>query len=881
MGMGTKNHLFTAGIICVILLSGFGVASGAAPDRFSHADLRSDFDSGNTFQGESVNPLTIPDLPDRLQTIQKAESVQASILVTLEGAITQYVTMPAVITSPGRYRIINDYTANASAPTGLIIRSSDVLVEGQDHIFSGNDLPDSVGVEIAGAESGLYENLCIRNLTLVNSSVGISCEQAKQVLIINTTHTSNGAGIVINNSELVSAAYFSIREGKNEETGGGILADNVSSLLVLSGTIENTGPETSRPGYGVLLTDSNGSSNIILGNRIAGQKISAITSYAGPKNQSSTLFVVNNTIDGSGQTGIDTRGSHPDSLTFIAWNTISRCYDGMYVATDNSSFFENTVSDSGEFGILVEAQNCRIINNTMLNNQASLGMYGETPLYFLHTMEGNYADGKPVVYVRDAANVTIGPEHDPAMVIVARSSNVTVHDIATSHAGSGNLLVGVRDLKVFNVTDTASFEGLVLYMVEGADIRNCFATQNRFGHAVYYSESLNLTNITTSDSRSSGISVYDSENALVHQCMVTNTTPPDPDSEGIGILSESNTDLRIINTSVSESATKGVILYNTTRSALSVVFIGDSGEDGLYADSSSDIVVNRSLIGGSGQYGLHLVRSANLTVNQNYILENQGPGIMMTSLSQSLIADNYLNNTQNLNLSGDNPGIRWNTTLTPGENIVEGPYLGGNYWADPEGTGFSQTHPDRGDGISAEPYLIAPGHTDFLPLVRHQTPLVPGFTADRTYGTPPLTVQFQDTTTGSPVRWNWTFGDGTQSAEQNPVHVYTGVGRYTVTLEVTSLQGEQGIIRKPGFVQVSTGRITGPNGMIWISSAPAGAKVYVDSVFIGETPLQSSGIPAGVHQVRVSAAGYQDWIGFVQINHGVYTYVPKVVLKKL
>lgn len=881
MGMGMKHRLLAAGVICIVLLFGFGGVSGAVPDRFGFADLSSVLDHSGSFQKESVNPPSVMDIPRKEEILKNAVGMEDTLLSTLEAEVWQNITMPAVITTPGKYRVNNDFTAGALAKTGLIIRSSDVLVDGLDHIFSGDDLADSVGVQIAGNESVPYKNVCIYNLTLVNTSVGIACEQAREVLIINTTHTGNGAGMVLNNSEMVSVAYFSIREGKNDETGGGILADNVSSLLVLSGTIENTGPESSRPGYGIMMTDCAGSSNIILGNRIAGQQISAITSHTGLKNQSSTLFVVNNTIEGSAQTGIDTRGSHPDSQTAIAWNTISGCNDGMYVAIDNTSLFENLVSDSRQFGIVLQAQNCLIANNTLNNNEASLGMYGETPLYFLHSMEDNYADGKPVVYVRDATNVTIGPEDDPAMVIVARSSNVTIHDIATSHAGSGNLLVGVRDLQISNVTDTGSWEGLVLYMVEGADVRNCSAYQNEFGHSAYYSESLNLTNITTSDSRSSGISVYSSENALVHQCTVTNTTAADPDSEGIGILSESTTDLRIINTSVSESATKGVILYNTTQSALSVVFIGDSGEDGLYAESSSDIVVNRSLIGGSGQYGLHLLRSANFTVNQNYILENQGSGIMMTSLSQSLIADNYLNNTQNVNISGDNPGIRWNTTLTQGENIVEGPYLGGNYWADPHGTGFSQTHPDRGDGISAEPYLIAPGHTDLLPLVRHQTPLVPGFTADRTYGTPPLTVQFKDTTTGMPARWNWTFGDGTQSVEQNPVHVYTGVGRYTVTLEVTSSQGEQGIIRKPGFVQVSTGRITGPNGMIWISSAPSGAKVYVDSVFIGETPLQSSGIPAGVHQVRVSATGYQDWIGFVQINQGVYTYVPKVVLKKL
>jgi hypothetical protein len=56
------------------------------------------------------------------------------------------------------------------------------------------------------------------------------------------------------------------------------------------------------------------------------------------------------------------------------------------------------------------------------------------------------------------------------------------------------------------------------------------------------------------------------------------------------------------------------------------------------------------------------------------------------------------------------------------------------------------------------------------------------FTADITSGNAPLTVSFTDLTPGSPTVWLWDFGDGFQSNEQNPVHVYTTVGSYTVIL---------------------------------------------------------------------------------------------------
>ena len=55
------------------------------------------------------------------------------------------------------------------------------------------------------------------------------------------------------------------------------------------------------------------------------------------------------------------------------------------------------------------------------------------------------------------------------------------------------------------------------------------------------------------------------------------------------------------------------------------------------------------------------------------------------------------------------------------------------------------------------------------------------------YGLTNQPVQFQGSASGEhpPFTWLWDFGDGTTSAEQNPVHTYLSVGDYDVTLTVT------------------------------------------------------------------------------------------------
>jgi PKD repeat protein len=65
------------------------------------------------------------------------------------------------------------------------------------------------------------------------------------------------------------------------------------------------------------------------------------------------------------------------------------------------------------------------------------------------------------------------------------------------------------------------------------------------------------------------------------------------------------------------------------------------------------------------------------------------------------------------------------------------------------------------------------------------------FTVSPESGSAPLTVQFSDCSTGSPVSWAWDFtSDGTtDSTAASPSFVYTTAGTYTVTLTITDSAG--------------------------------------------------------------------------------------------
>jgi len=63
------------------------------------------------------------------------------------------------------------------------------------------------------------------------------------------------------------------------------------------------------------------------------------------------------------------------------------------------------------------------------------------------------------------------------------------------------------------------------------------------------------------------------------------------------------------------------------------------------------------------------------------------------------------------------------------------------------------------------------------------------FTASPTRGPVPLSVQFTDRSSGQFDRWQWDFGDGHTSPDQNPQHTYEVVGSYTVSLTVSGPAG--------------------------------------------------------------------------------------------
>jgi gliding motility-associated-like protein len=90
-------------------------------------------------------------------------------------------------------------------------------------------------------------------------------------------------------------------------------------------------------------------------------------------------------------------------------------------------------------------------------------------------------------------------------------------------------------------------------------------------------------------------------------------------------------------------------------------------------------------------------------------------------------------------------------------------------------------------------------------------PPIPDFSAPiRSKCQPPLDVSFQDLSSAGATSWQWDFGDGGSSNQQNPNHTYNAYGSFTVKLIVTNSTGCRDSIIKTDYVIVRRAQITIP-----------------------------------------------------------------------
>jgi PKD repeat protein/Tol biopolymer transport system component len=177
--------------------------------------------------------------------------------------------------------------------------------------------------------------------------------------------------------------------------------------------------------------------------------------------------------------------------------------------------------------------------------------------------------------------------------------------------------------------------------------------------------------------------------------------------------------------------------------------------------------------------------------------------------------------TQNLT-SGNAPLVVSFSNLSSGQ-------ISAYTWDFGDGSGsteISPTHTFRNPGVfNVTLTANGPGGSSNVSqqiLVNGSNVPVAAFTQNRVSGPSPLTVQFTNQSTGSITTYEWIFGDGNTSNQQNPSNTFTAVGTYNVILRVTGPGGQSSVTRQ---ITVENPQVPPPDA------------IFAVDVTSGQTPL--------------------------------------------
>ena len=166
---------------------------------------------------------------------------------------------------------------------------------------------------------------------------------------------------------------------------------------------------------------------------------------------------------------------------------------------------------------------------------------------------------------------------------------------------------------------------------------------------------------------------------------------------------------------VEDSEKAGILLTGASNCYINNIRARNTEYGILLQDAGSNNINGNTM--SLNVIGIKLEGSDSNTIQNNLVAYNYGFGVSLEESSRNMIYNNYFKNAENVEEKAVNANNTWQSTLSTRSNLVRGPYIGGNFWADLEGTGYSETCVDENsNGICDSTYPIAGGGSDNYPL---------------------------------------------------------------------------------------------------------------------------------------------------------------------
>ena len=474
----------------------------------------------------------------------------------------------------------------------------------------------------------------------------------------------------------------------------------------------------------VYVYGGNYNENVDIGKHITlqGEGADVVTvTAASPSDHVFDITVDKVNISGFTVTGVTgyIAGIYMDNVSdcLISDNNVLSKHHGIYLyLSSNNTLSGNTVDSSVEYGIYLHSSDYNNVVGNTVNFSGSHNIYLRSSTH--NNVTGNTADSseRNGIYMSSLSNYNTLTGNNVSNNERGFYMHYSINNTLSDNIIAGNIYnFGLYGSELSHYTHNISSDNTV-------DGKPVYYLVNRQDQQIPTGAGLvglvNCTNITVKDQILTGNS-YGVLLSYSNSSVIENVTASGNADYGIYMHYSNNNTL---SGNIASSTNEGIYLYYSGSNTLKNNTADSTVYSGIYLHYSDNNTLTNNTANSNSLYGINIVSSGSNTIKDNTADNNSDYGIYLYSADNNSIYNNHFNNTYNVRFEGTFYTNDWNTTKTSGTNIIGGPYLGGNYWAHPNGTGYSQicTDTDK-DGFCDSPYAIATNNTDYLPLTDKYT----------------------------------------------------------------------------------------------------------------------------------------------------------------
>ena len=310
---------------------------------------------------------------------------------------------------------------------------------------------------------------------------------------------------------------------------------------------------------------------------------------------------------------------------------------GILISSGQKNIVNTCIFSQNEVGISLGQS----INNTLINNQLyrdGVSISGDTPSHFIHHIENNTVNNKPLVFYLNQNNMLLDMGEVGQMILV-HCTNFSIIDACIINTSIGIETAFCTNISVMNASISNCHRGIFFYNTTSSKISDCTLVQNNNGIDLINSDNNSIKKNTVS-AEVIGIKIKENstDNIISHSDIFGC-------DRGIKIYQSSNN--KVVYSNIFSNKEYGIRFFDSKNCEVSQCNVYLNENEGIILHTLCDHNKIESCNISKNEVGIHLIFSKENTVS-NCTFEGKYPGVFLDYRSDfnDILTNNFIENEQ-------------------------------------------------------------------------------------------------------------------------------------------------------------------------------------------------------------------------------------------